>query len=139
MKRCSKKILQAVSFILTFVMVISLANVQGATVQAKTKKNNIVVLYFSATGTTKGAAERIQKKTGGKLSEIKAKDPYTEEDLDYSDSDSRVTKEHESASSPAKSKVRPQISNIKAIKKAVKTADVVYIGYPIWWGFQCCQ
>lgn len=45
-----------------------------------------------------------------------------------------MTKEHESAGSPAKSSVRPTISNLKSIKKAVKKADVVYIGYPIWWG-----
>lgn len=45
-----------------------------------------------------------------------------------------MTKEHKSASSPAKSKVRPKISNIKQIQKAVKSADIVYIGYPIWWG-----
>lgn len=65
---------------------------------------------------------------------IKAADPYTEEDLDYEDNNSRVTKEHESADSPAKSTVRPEIANLNAIKEAVKKADVVYIGYPIWWG-----
>ncbi len=65
---------------------------------------------------------------------IKAADPYTEADLDYGDDESRVTKEHESAGSPAKSSVRPEISNLKSIKKAVKKADVVYIGYPIWRG-----
>lgn len=45
-----------------------------------------------------------------------------------------MVKEHESADSPAKSSVRPEIKNLSAIKKAVKSADVVYIGYPIWWG-----
>ena len=50
------------------------------------------------------------------------------------DDESRVTKEHESAGSPAKSSVRPKISNLKSIKKGCKKADVVYIGYPIWWG-----
>lgn len=135
MKHYSKKLVQALSVLLVFVMAISAANVGTVEAQAKTaKKKNIVVLYFSATGTTKGAAKRIQKKTKGKLLEIKAKDPYTEEDLDYGEEDSRVVKEHESASSPAKSQVRPQISNLKSIQKAVKKADVVYIGYPIWWG-----
>lgn len=92
------------------------------------------MIYFSATGTTKAAAKRIGKKTKGKVIEIKAADPYTDDDLDYGDNDSRVTKEHESAASPAASSVRPKISNLKAIKKAVKNADVIYIGYPIWWG-----
>lgn len=47
---------------------------------------------------------------------------------------SRVTREHESANTPAASSVRPKIANIKQIKKAVKKAEIVYIGYPIWWG-----
>lgn len=100
-------------------------NVNAAGVK---KKKNVVVLYFSATGTTKGAAKRIKKATNGKIISIKAADPYTEADLDYSVDGSRVTKEHESAESPAKSSVRPQISNLKSIKNAVKKADVVYIG-----------
>lgn len=70
-----------------------------------------MVLYFSATGTTKGAAQRIKKATKGKMISIKAADPYTAADLDYGDDESRVTKEHESAGSPAKSSVRPKISN----------------------------
>lgn len=99
----------------------------------KTKKKPVVV-YFSCTGTTAGAAKRIAKATGAKLVRVKAKQPYTDADLDYDDEDSRVSVEHASASSPAKSKVRPAIANLKAIKTAVKSASVVYIGYPIWWG-----
>lgn len=132
MKTYRTKILRLVSMALAFALVISCVNVQN--VEAKTKRKNIVVLYFSATGTTRGAAKKIGKATNGKVIEIEAKDPYTEEDLDYGDENSRVSREHASAQTPAKSKVRPEIANIKAIKKAVKKADVVYIGYPIWWG-----
>ncbi|MCM1107016.1 MAG: NAD(P)H-dependent oxidoreductase [Blautia sp.] len=134
MRKYGSKKIKAVAVLLMFVMVISMVNIGKMTVQAKSEKKNIVVLYFSATGTTKGAAKKIQKKTKGKLIEIKAADPYTDEDLDYGEDDSRVVKEHESAASPAESDVRPEISNLKEIKKAVKKADVVYIGYPIWWG-----
>lgn len=133
MKKNRRNILRVVMAVFTFLMVFSLANVGKVEVQAKQKKK-VVVLYFSATGTTKGAAKKIQKKTGGKLIEIKAKKRYTDRDLDYGNDNSRVSREHKSASTPAKSKVRPKISNMKAIKKAVKKADVVYIGYPIWWG-----
>ncbi|MCI8410395.1 MAG: flavodoxin [Lachnospiraceae bacterium] len=133
MKNCKKNVFRVISVILAFIMVISLGDMSGSRVQAK-KKKNVVVLYFSATGITKATAKKIKKKTKGKLIEIKAEDPYTEEDLDYSNQNSRVTKEHESASTPAKSKVRPEIANLKVIKKAIKKADVVYIGYPIWWG-----
>lgn len=133
MKKCRAKIFHVVSVILMFAMVVSAIGVRGTSAEAK-KKKNIVILYFSATGTTRGAAKRIKKTTKGKLIEIKAAEPYTEDDLDYSEDNSRVSKEHRTAKTPAKSKVRPKISNLKAIKKAVRKADVVYIGYPVWWG-----
>lgn len=124
---------KAVSVFLVLIMAVSLFSTKGVKVQAK-QNNKIVILYFSGTGTTKGAAKRIEKKTKGKLMAIEAAEPYTEEDLDYSDDESRVTKEHESADSPAESTIRPEIDNLSQIKKAVKKADIVYIGYPIWWG-----
>lgn len=131
MKRSKTNVFRVVSLLLMVALMASVVNVNTANAK---KKKNVVVLYFSATGTTKGAAKKIKKATKGKLIGIKAAQSYTEEDLDYGDENSRVTKEHESAASPAKSKVRPKISNLKEIKKAVKKADVVYIGYPIWWG-----
>ena len=133
MEEFRKKLFKAASLILAFAMLISAGYTGTAITQAKQKKN-IVILYFSGTGTTKAAAQKIKTKTKGKLLEIKAAEPYTEDDLDYSNDDSRVTKEHESADSPAESTVRPDIANLSAIKKAVKKAEVVYIGYPIWWG-----
>lgn len=133
MEEFKKKLFKAASLILAFAMLISAGYTGTAITQAKQKKN-IVILYFSGTGTTKAAAQKIKTKTKGKLLEIKAAEPYIEDDLDYSNDDSRVTREHESADSPAESTVRPDIANLSAIKKAVKKADVVYIGYPIWWG-----
>ncbi len=124
-----KRFGRVIAFLLAAVLVF---NVSGNVNAAKKKKT--VVIYFSATGTTKSVAGKIKKATKGSLIEIKASQPYTDDDLNWSDSNSRVTKEHESASSPAKSKVRPKISNLKQIQKAVKSADIVYIGYPIWWG-----
>lgn len=129
MDRFIKRFGRVIAFLLVAVLVF---NVSGNVNAAKKKKT--VVIYFSATGTTKSVAGKIKKATKGSLIEIKASQPYTDDDLNWSDSNSRVTKEHKSASSPAKSKVRPKISNIKQIQKAVKSADIVYIGYPIWWG-----
>lgn len=128
-----KKFYRILSIALAFVMLFALINVNSIPAQAKDNKK-IVILYFSATGTTKSVAKKIKKNTNGKLIEIKAADAYTSADIDWTDDNSRVTKEHNSASSPAKSSVRPKIKNLSAIKKAVKKADVVYIGYPIWWG-----
>ncbi len=103
-------------------------------VTAKAAQKKTVIVYFSATGTTESVAKRVQKETKGKLIKIQATDSYSEDDLDWTSDDSRVVKEHESADSPAKSSVRPEIKNLNAIKKAVKKADIVYIAYPIWWG-----
>lgn len=128
MKNSMTKLFRMVSVVLVLTMAVSAINVSTVSAKAK-KKKNVVVLYFSATGTTKGAAQKIKKATKGKMIAIKAADPYTEEDLDYGDDNSRVTKEHETADSPAKSTVRPEIANLSAIKKAVKKADVAYIGY----------
>lgn len=133
MRVIRKKSLRVLSVMIALVMAVSVTIPE--TIGAKSKKEkDVVILYFSATGTTKEAAKRIKKAAKGSIIAIKASEPYTEADLDYGNADSRVTKEHESAESPADSTVRPEISNLKSIKEAVKKADVVYIGYPIWWG-----
>lgn len=133
MKNVTTKVFRLVCVLLMFAVTAVMFDVNAGEAKTK-KKEDTVILYFSATGTTKGAAQRIKKAVKGKMTEIKAAQPYTEEDLDYGEDDTRVTKEHESAESPAKSSVRPEIANLNAIKKAVKKAKVVYIGYPIWWG-----
>lgn len=130
-----KKLWQkSIRLLALFLAVVLVATTISGNAQAASRKKKVVVLYFSATGTTKSVAKKIKKATKGTLSEIKAADRYTNEDLDWSNENSRVTREHESANTPAASSVRPKIANIKQIKKAVKKADIVYIGYPIWWG-----
>lgn len=89
------------------------------------KKNNVLVVYFSATGTTKSAAKKIKKATGGKIYRIKAKDPYTKEDLDYANDACRANKEQQDES------IRPEI---KGKVKNIRKYDVIFVGYPIWWG-----
>ena len=87
--------------------------------------NEILVVYFSATGTTKGVAERIAALENADLYEITAAQPYTSEDLDYGDSNSRTTIEQNDKN------VRPEISSDKLDLTGYTT---IYIGYPIWWG-----
>ena len=88
----------------------------------KTDKK-IAVIYFSATGNTKEVAESIKDITGGELIEIIPLKEYTSADLNYNDSNTRATKEQNNPSS------RPEIKNtINA------DYDVIYLGYPIWWG-----
>ena len=83
-----------------------------------------LVVYFSATGTTKGVAEKIASITGADTYEIKAAKEYTDADLDWNDPDSRTTHEQNDAS------VRPEIGSDPVSLEGYKT---VYIGYPIWW------
>ena len=85
----------------------------------------MLVVYFSATGTTKNAAEKVKKATDGKLYQIKPAKQYTSADLDYSNDGCRANKEQNDESS------RPQI---KGKVKNIRKYDVIFIGYPIWWG-----
>ncbi len=84
----------------------------------------ILVLYFSATGTTKTVAEYIANETKGNLVEIVPKEKYTSEDLNYNITDCRANKEQND------DKARPEISNTIN----VEDYDTIFIGYPIWWG-----
>ena len=84
-----------------------------------------LVVVFSATGTTKGVAERIAAITDADLYEIIPAEPYTDADLDWNDKNSRTTKEQNDSS------VRPAIGSESVSLNGYKT---IYIGYPIWWG-----
>ena len=85
---------------------------------------NALVVYFSATGNTKAAAETLAGIQGADLVEIVPEEPYTEEDLDYNNSSSRSTVEQNDANA------RPAISGTI---DNIENYDVVYVGYPIWW------
>ena len=89
------------------------------------KNGGTLVVYFSATGTTKGVAEKIAAITGADTYEIKAAQEYTDADLDWNDSNSRSTKEQNDSS------VRPEIGSEAVSLDGYST---IYIGYPIWWG-----
>lgn len=86
-----------------------------------------LVVYYSATGNTEEAAQLIAEETGGDLFELEPVDPYSDSDLNWSDEDSRVTKEHEN----------PDQRDVELVKTTVDgwdEYDTVFIGYPIWWG-----
>lgn len=84
----------------------------------------IAIIYFSATGTTKKIAEYIENATSGNLIEIVPKEKYTESDLNYENDNSRANKEQNDSTA------RPVISN----NINTDSYDVIYLGYPIWWG-----
>ena len=64
-----------------------------AAAAASAAHSDVLVAFFSATGTTKGVAERIASVTGGDLYEIVPANPYSAADLNYNDRSSRSTKE----------------------------------------------
>lgn len=86
--------------------------------------SKILVAYFSATGTTARAAEKLANATGGELYAIMPAQPYTSADLDWNDKQSRSSVEmNDPKSRPA----------IKSKKENITDYDVIFIGYPIWW------
>lgn len=87
--------------------------------------SRILVAYFSATNTTKGVAEHIANGLGADLYEIVPEEPYTDADLDYNDNNSRSTIEMNDPDA------RPAISGSV---ENMEQYDIVFIGYPIWWG-----
>ena len=83
-----------------------------------------LVAYFSVSGVTKKAAERLAKITGADLFEIKPAVLYTSADLDWTNSKSRSTVEMKNPDS------RPEIAEKL---NNMDEYDTVYIGFPIWW------
>ena len=84
---------------------------------------NVLIAYFSASGTTKGVAEKIAQENGYDLFEIVPQEIYTPADLDWTDKNSRSTKEMNDKS------FRPPIVE----SCDVGGYDIVAIGFPVWW------
>ena len=91
---------------------------------AQNNDKRILVAYFSATGTTARAAQKVAAATGGELYAIAPAKSYTSADLDWNDKQSRSSVEmNDPKSRPA----------LKGKKENIADYDVVFIGYPIWW------
>ena len=86
--------------------------------------HKILVAYFSATGVTARAAQKVAKVTGGEVYAITPAKPYTDADLDWRDKQSRSSVEMNDP------KARPALGGVRL---DVSEYDVVFIGYPIWW------
>lgn len=88
------------------------------------QQNKVLVVYFSATGTTATAAGRLAEATGGELLEIEPEKRYTAADLDWRNEKSRCYVEMHDL------KYRPAI---KTTKVNMADYDTIYLGFPIWW------
>ena len=89
--------------------------------------SNVLVVYYSATGNTAEVAQYIADSTGGDLFELEPVNPYTSDDLNWTDDNSRVNQEHEDESLRDVELVADTVDNWEQY-------DTVFIGYPIWWG-----
>ena len=112
-------------------MVLALGGLSALAESAPTQEpaagDKALVVYFSATGNTETVANYIAAAAGADMLELEPVEPYSSEDLNWRDDDSRVAREHEDES-------------LRDVELTVSTLEnwdeygTVYIGYPIWWG-----
>lgn len=99
----------------------------ATTEESSTDLGNVLVVYYSATGNTERVANSIAEATGGDLFEIEPTEPYTDDDLNWNDESSRVSREYEDES----------LRDVPLVNTTVDgwdDYDTVFIGCPIWWG-----
>lgn len=93
----------------------------------ESNRNKTLVVYYSAQNHTKAVSEKIAKNLNADIFEIVPEEIYTTEDLNWTNNNSRVSKEHNDES----------LRNVKLTTREVENwedYDTVLIGYPIWWG-----
>ena len=101
-------------------------NSEGAQSTSKTG-SKILVVYYSAQNHTKSVAEKIAKNLNADTFEIVPEDVYTNDDLNWTNSNSRVSREHNDESLRDVKLKNTKVNNWEDY-------DTVLIGYPIWWG-----
>lgn len=87
--------------------------------------SSVLIVYFSATGTTANVAQKLSSVLNAPIYEIKAQQPYTDADLNWNDENSRSSLEM------ANMLPYPELADLNA---PVKNYDTIFLGFPIWWG-----
>ena len=111
-------------FILAAVLCVSLTACAQNNNKKENKEMKTLIVYFSATGTTKAAAQKLAKEFNADLYEITPEVPYSAADLDWRDKTSRSTIEMQDKTS------RPAITGRC---ENIADYDTVWIGFPVWW------
>lgn len=102
-------------------------NEEGRNTNTSSSKSKVLVVYYSAQNHTKAVAEKIAKNLDADIFEIVPEEVYGAEDLNWTNNNSRVSKEHNDES----------LRDVKLKETKVdnwEDYDTVLIGYPIWWG-----
>lgn len=100
---------------------------QEPEVNPESEGGGVLVVYYSATGSTEAVAGYIADALDGDTFAIVPAEPYTSDDLNWNDSESRVSREHDD----------PSLRTMELTETTVDgwdSYDTVFIGYPIWWG-----
>lgn len=100
---------------------------QAEAQQPTDEAGKTLVVYYSATGNTKNVANYIATATDGDLFKLEPVEPYSDDDLNWTDDNSRVVREHDN----------PDERDVALVKSTVENwdeYDTIFIGYPIWWG-----
>ena len=103
------------------------ASPAGGDAGAKAQTGKALVVYYSASGNTKRVAEQIAQAAGADLFEIVPTEVYTSDDLNWTNANSRVSREHDDESLRDVPLTTTEVPNWSEY-------DTVFIGYPIWWG-----
>ena len=98
-----------------------LLSLAAMTVMTSASAQKALVLYYSETGTTKTVAQEIQAQTGADIEAVEAVEPYSG---NFQETIQRSGRERESGELPA----------LKPLKKRIADYDIVFLGYPIWFG-----
>ena len=108
-----------------FAMTVAIAISCSNTAQAKNNNNmKSVIVYFTHSGNTELAAKQVAEVTGSKMIRLLPEQPYSSEDVNWVNKQSRCTQEHLNQS------LRPAI---KPIEIDFAKVDTVFVGFPIWW------
>ena len=97
-----------------------------ASAGASPASGNVLVAYYSAQGHTEAVAQAIADELGADLFEVTPTEPYTDEDLTWTDDESRVSREHDD-------EILRNVPLQQVTPDGWADYDTVFVGYPIWW------
>ena len=114
--------------LIAFVPTLIFALTAAAAFAETPETGKTLIVYYSATGSTERIASIMAEKIDADVFELEPVQPYTDDDLNWTNNDSRVVYEHE----------HPEAQSEVALKQTTPDNwdeyDTVFIGYPIWWG-----